>query len=136
MACLAVGAIRHLGRAVPRPLGLGALFHDAMPRTHRGLAGLHCAVVCWGLHPEPLACLLDLRLDAGEVHTTQGHQDFMAVQGGFQGDGPGCLWQCWCFRLGVHLALFGWCLGAHSWPGQAALAVAWRVPVHAAQYHH
>jgi hypothetical protein len=32
MARLAVGAIRHLGRAVPRPLGLGALLHGAMPR--------------------------------------------------------------------------------------------------------
>jgi hypothetical protein len=28
--------------------------------------------------------LLDLRLDAGEIGTAQGHHDFMAVQGGFQ----------------------------------------------------
>jgi hypothetical protein len=35
---------------------------------------------------EPLASILDLRLDAGEVRTAQGHQDFMAVEGGLQRD--------------------------------------------------
>ena len=33
---------------------------------------------------EPLASILDLRLDAGEVHTAQCDQHFMAVQSGFQ----------------------------------------------------
>src|SRR5262245_16190333 len=40
----------------------------------------------WSLDAEPLARLLDLRLDTGEVHTAQGHHDVMAVQGGFQRD--------------------------------------------------
>ena len=34
MARLAVGAIRHLSRAVPCALGLGALFHSTVPGTH------------------------------------------------------------------------------------------------------
>jgi hypothetical protein len=33
---------------------------------------------------EPLAGILDLRLDAGEVHPAQGDQHLMAVQSGFQ----------------------------------------------------
>src|SRR2546426_8080588 len=37
--------------------------------------------VCRGLGAEPLGRLLDLHLNAGEVHTAQGHHDFMAVQG-------------------------------------------------------
>src|SRR5262245_19510832 len=58
MACLAVGAIRHLGRAVPPPPDFGALFHGTMLRTHLGLAGLHHAVVYWGVGVEPLGRLL------------------------------------------------------------------------------
>jgi hypothetical protein len=40
----------------------------------------------WSLDAEPLARLLDLRLNTGEIDTAQGHHGFMAVQGGFQGD--------------------------------------------------
>jgi hypothetical protein len=63
---------------------------------------------------EPLACILDLRLDAGEVHTAQGDQHLMAVQSGFQRDTHWCLWQWhrgrvwlrWC-RLAGWLSLVG-----------------------------
>jgi hypothetical protein len=52
-----------------------------------------------------------LCLDAGEVHTAQGHHDFMAVQGGFQGDADRSLWQCRdCLTLGLCLGLLGWWL--------------------------
>jgi hypothetical protein len=40
----------------------------------------------WNPDAEPLARLLDLRLDASEVHPAQSHHGFMAVQGGFQRD--------------------------------------------------
>ena len=33
----------------------------------------------WSLDAEPLAHLLDLRLDAEEIHTAQGHHNFMAL---------------------------------------------------------
>jgi hypothetical protein len=42
--------------------------------------------LCWSLDAEPLARLLDLRLDAEEIHTAQRDHDFMAVQAGFERD--------------------------------------------------
>jgi len=45
------------------------------------------------LDAEPLARLLHLRLAAEEIHTAQGHHDFMAMQGGFQGNTDWCFWQ-------------------------------------------
>src|SRR5262249_4188690 len=83
IALFTIRAIRHLGWAVPRPLGLGALLHGTMPRTHGCLRGLHRTVACWCVGAEPLGRVLDLRFNAGEVHTAQGDHDFMAVQGGF-----------------------------------------------------
>ena len=65
-------------RAVPA-FALGARFHGAM----RGaLWRVICGMPALGL--EPLAGILDLRLDAGEVHTAQGDQHLMAMQSGFQ----------------------------------------------------
>src|SRR5262245_35341001 len=67
--------------------------------------------LCGSLPLEPLGRLFDLRLDAGEVHTAQGHQHLMAVQGGFQGYADWCLWegQGWrCLTLGLvrrHMAV-------------------------------
>src|SRR5262245_63162334 len=52
--------------------------------------------LCGSLPLEPLGRLFDLRLDAGEVHTTQGHQHLMPVQGGFQRDAHWCLWKGHC----------------------------------------
>src|SRR5262245_28086427 len=94
---LAPGAISELVRAVPA-LALGARFHGAMLGA---LWRVVCGMPALGL--EPLAGILDLRLDAGEVHPAQGDQDFMAVQGGFQRDAHRCLWQgrrgSFCLRL-------------------------------------
>jgi hypothetical protein len=64
--------------------------------------------------------LFDLRLDAGEVHTAQGHHDFMAVQGGFERDAYRCLWQGHCGRF----RLRWWRLA-----GRFSLAGGWRVQV-------
>jgi len=61
-----------------------------------GLVSLHWALSWWlrrSLHLEPLRGLLDLRLDTGEVHTTQRDHHLMAVQGGFQGNTDWCLWE-------------------------------------------
>ena len=55
MARRAVRAIRHLSRAVPRPRGLGALFHGAMPWTHGRLHGRPRVVrwwLCYGVLPQ------------------------------------------------------------------------------------
>ena len=82
-------------RAVPA-LALGAPFHGTvLGALWRGV----CGMPALGL--EPLAGILDLRLDAGEVHPAQGHHDFMAVQGGFERDAHRCLgqWRRGCFRL-------------------------------------
>src|SRR6516165_6880467 len=78
LLALAPGAISELVRAVPA-LALGARFHGTMLGALRG--GV-CGMPALGL--EPLAGILDLRLDAGEVHPAQGHHDFMAVHGCFQ----------------------------------------------------
>src|SRR5262245_17923366 len=50
------------------------------------------------LDTEPCAGLLNLRLDAGEVRPPQRHHNILAVEGGFQGDADGCLWQGTCCR--------------------------------------
>src|SRR5262245_60236951 len=93
MARLAVGAIRHLGWTVPGALDSSALFHGAMPLTDGFLRRLHRAVGCWGVGAEPRGRVLDLRLDAGKVHTAQGDQHLIAMQGGFQRNAHWCLWQ-------------------------------------------
>src|SRR4029453_15732606 len=63
-----------------------------------------CIMPALGL--EPLACILDLRLDAGEVHPSQGDQHLMAVQGGFQRDRHRSLRQGrWRLRWGWWLCL-------------------------------
>src|SRR2546428_10615502 len=58
-----------------------------------------CGVSALGL--QPLASILDLRLDAGEVHTAQGDEHLMSVQHGLQRDRHRSLWQwhCGCFWL-------------------------------------
>src|SRR4029450_8056510 len=68
----------------------GAAVFVVLAHLHAGLAApafrLPYALrgcLCRSLHPEPLGRLLDLRLDAGEVHPAQSHHDFMAVQGRF-----------------------------------------------------
>src|SRR5262245_3874507 len=61
-------------------LHLDAMLAAPAPRMLGALRGW----LCRSLHLKPLGRLLDLRLDAGEVHPAQGHQDFMAVQGGFE----------------------------------------------------
>src|SRR5262249_36337268 len=84
---LAPGAILELMRAVPA-LAFGARFHGAvLGALRRGV----CGMPALGL--EPLAGILDLRLDAGEVHTAQGDQHLMPVQGGFERDAHRGLWQ-------------------------------------------
>ena len=47
---------------------------------------LGCRVLGRSVRLEPRGGLLDLCLDAGEVHPAQSHHDFMPVQGGFQRD--------------------------------------------------
>jgi len=97
LLALAPGAISERVRAVPA-LAFGARLHGAMRGAlRRGLGGVSPV----GL--EPLAGIFDLAPDAGEVHPAQGHQDFMAVQGGFERDAHRCLWQgrrgSFCLRL-------------------------------------
>src|SRR5262249_18510310 len=93
IALFTIRAVRHLGWAVPGTLRLGALLHGAMPLTDGCLRGLHRTVACWCVGAEPLGRVLDLRLDAGEVHTAQGDQHLIAMQGGFQRNADRCLWQ-------------------------------------------
>ena len=66
-----------------------------------------CRWLRWRLHPEPLGRLLDLRLDAGEVHPAQSHHDFMAVQGGFQRDAHRSLWRTRPLQMGLTIGTIG-----------------------------
>ena len=78
---------------VPHPaIALIPLQHGVVGSTVRALVmvRLRHTLGWWlrgSLDAEPLGRLFDLRLDAREVHPAQGHQDVMAVQGGFQGVG-------------------------------------------------
>ena len=83
----APGAISELVGAVPA-LALGARFHGTVLGA---LWRVVCGMPALGL--EPLAGILDLRLDAGEVHTAQGDQHLMSVQRGFERDAHRCLRQ-------------------------------------------
>src|SRR5262249_47992119 len=85
-AVLAVLAHRHAVLAAPA---------FSVPWARRGW-------LCWCLLREPHRRLLDLRLNIGEVPTAQGHQAFMAGQGGFERvtHRALCQWglRCWCLH--------------------------------------
>src|SRR2546425_909280 len=72
----------------------------------RALRGIVCGMPALGL--QPLAGILDLRLDAGEVHTAQRDEHLMPVQHGLQRDTDRCLRQG--RRCGVRLRWLAWCL--------------------------
>src|SRR3989442_3333437 len=76
------------------------------------LRGLVCGLPALGL--EPLARILDLRLDAGEVHTAQGDEHLMPVQHGLERDRHRSLRQgrreCWlagCLSMAVGVSQLG-----------------------------
>jgi hypothetical protein len=93
MARRAVGAVRHLGRAVPRALGLGAFFHRAVPGAHRRLCG-RCGALRWwlrrGILPQQRSQPGEepgfIGIAQGDLHLAAFEQD-MAVDAGW------CLWQ-------------------------------------------
>ena len=73
-----------------------------------------CGWLGWSPDAEPLKGCLNLRLDAGEVGTPQRDHDFMAVQGGFQGNTDRCLWE-----RDYRSRYLGWL----AWRGLLALGV-------------
>ena len=77
-------------------------------RDGAGTVGWHWRPGARGLRLQPLAGLLHLCCDAGEVGAAQGDQHLMTVQGGFQGDRYRSLRQCCGGRCWLVLH---WCLG-------------------------
>jgi hypothetical protein len=76
----APGTVLELAGAVPA-FALSARLHSAVPGALRRVV---CGMPALGL--KPLAGILDLRLNAGEVGAAQRDQDFMPVQAGLERD--------------------------------------------------
>ena len=109
MARLAVGAIRHLGRAVPRTFGLCACLHGAMPGAHghRKRSG----VLFRRLHREALQQRRQPGQQALLITISQGYLHCATCQGNVDIGTGRSLWQCRrCLTLRLSLGLLGWLL--------------------------